>query len=154
MTKPDPSQLDFFLEPIFPVRHAAQRIDIERYRAKMKRAMARAIRECPHDRPTIAARMAQYLGLPSISKAVLDAYTAESKSAHDITLPRFAAFIHATGAVWLWDEAASMQGVTMLIGEEALLAEIAYRQQEQRRLAAELKALLARPIDLTSRGKR
>ena len=154
MTKPDPSQLDFFLEPVFPVRQAASRIDIERYRAKMKRAMARAIRECPHDRPTIAARMAQYLGLPSISKAVLDAYTAESKASHDITLPRFAAFVHATGAVWLWDEAASMQGVTMLVGEEALLAEIAYRQQEQRRMAAELKALLARPIDLTSRGKR
>lgn len=152
--KSDPTQLDFFLEPLFPVRSPVQRIDIERYRAQMKRAMARAIRECPYDRPTIAARMAQYLGLPSISKAVLDAYTAESKNTHDITLPRFAAFVHATGAVWLWDEAASIQGVTMLVGEEALLAEIAYRQQEQRRLAAELKTLMARPIELTSRGKR
>ncbi|MCK3776450.1 hypothetical protein MZK49_06875 [Ensifer sesbaniae] len=152
--KPDPSQLDFFLEPLFPVRSPVQRIDIHRYRAQMKRAMARAIRECPYDRPTVAARMAQYLGLPSISKAVLDAYTAESKNTHDITLPRFAAFVHATGAVWLWDEAASIQGVTMLVGEEALLAEIAYRQQEQRRLAAELKTLMARPIELTSRGKR
>ncbi len=152
--KPDPSQLDFFIEPLFPVRSPVQRIDIERYRARMKRAMAKAIRECPHDRPTIAARMAQYLGLPSISKATVDAYTAESKAGHDITLPRFAAFVHATGAVWLWDEAASIQGVTMLVGEEALLAEIAYRQQEQRRLASELKALMARPIDLASRGKR
>lgn len=152
--KPDPAQLDFFHEPLFPVRCPTQRIDIERYRAQMKRAMARAVRECPHDRPTIAARMAQYLGLPSISKSVLDAYTAESKTAHDITLPRFAAFIHATGAVWLWDEAASIQGVTMLVGEEALLAEIAYRQQEQRRLAAELKTLMARPIEISSRGKR
>lgn len=152
--KPDPAQLDFFHEPLFPVRCPLQRIDIERYRAQMKRAMARAVRECPFDRPTIAARMAQYLGLPSISKSVLDAYTAESKTAHDITLPRFAAFIHATGAVWLWDEAASIQGVTMLVGEEALLAEIAYRQQEQRRLASELKTLMARPIEVSSRGKR
>lgn len=154
MTKRDPSQLDFFQQPLFPVRQATKRIDLDRYRAQMKRAMARAIRECPYDRPTIAARMAHYLGLPSISKAVLDSYTAESKAEHDIPLPRFVAFIHATDAVWLWDEAASMQGVTMLVGEEAMLAEIAYCQQEQRRLAAELKTLLARPVDLTLRGKR
>ncbi|MGC4409583.1 hypothetical protein D4A92_19880 [Rhizobium rosettiformans] len=154
MTKIDPCQLDFFHEPLFPVRQAHGRLDLDRYRAQMKRAMARAIRECPYDRPTIAARMAQYLGLGSISKSVIDAYTAESKTGHDITLPRFAAFVHATGAVWLWDEAARMQGVTMLIGEEALLAEIAYRQQEQRRLAAELRALTSRPIGISSRGKR
>ena len=40
--KPDPSQLDFFIEPLFPVRSPVQRIDIERYRARMKRAMAKA----------------------------------------------------------------------------------------------------------------
>ncbi len=113
MTKRDPAQLDFFAKPLFPVRSASIRIDIERYRSKMKRAMARAIRECPHDRPTIAARMAQYLGIPSISKAMLDAYTAESREGHDITLPRFAAFVHATGAMWLWDEAVSDQGATL-----------------------------------------
>ncbi|WP_160012492.1 hypothetical protein [Rhizobium sp. 18055] len=150
--KPDHSQLDFFLEPVFPVRDPAQRLDLDRYRAKLKRAMARAIRECPYDRPTIAARMAQYLGLPSISKATLDAYTAESKS-HDVSLPRFAALAHATDALWLWDEAASMQGVTMLIGEEVVLAEIAYCRQEQRRWAAEMKRLTARPIRVQSRGK-
>jgi hypothetical protein len=152
--KLDHSQLDFFLEPVFPVRDPAQRLDLDRYRLKMKRAMARAIRECPYDRPTIAARMAQYLGLPSITKTTLDAYTAESKTGHDVTLPRFAALIHATGALWLWDEAAAMQGVTVLIGEEALLAEIAYRQQERKRIDAELKTLMARPITIHSRGKR
>ncbi|MFB2553374.1 hypothetical protein [Ensifer soli] len=151
--KTDPAQLDFFQQPVFPVRTPVQRIDIDRYRAKMKRALARAVRECPHDRPTIAARMAQYLGLPAISKGTIDAYTAESKAAHDISLPRFAAFVYATGALWLWDEAASMQGVTVLIGEEALLAEIAFRQQEQRRAAQELKALMARPVTVTPRGR-
>lgn len=124
------------------------RIDIDRYRSKMKRAMARAIRECPYDRPTIAARMAQYLGLPSISKAMLDAYTAESKEGHDITLPRFAAFVHATGAMWLWDEAVSEQGATLLIGDEARLAEIARLQQEQETIRAELRALKSRPVTI------
>lgn len=144
----DPAQFDLFLSPLFPCRLPATRIDIERYRARMKRGMARAIRECPHDRPTIAARMAQYLGLPSISKAMLDAYTAESKSGHDITLPRFAAFVHATGAVWLWDEAMADQGATILIGDEARLAEIARLQQEQETIKAELKALKSSPVNI------
>lgn len=152
MKKLDHTQLDFFLEPVFPVRDPAQKLDLDRYRTKLKRAMARAIRECPYDRPTIAARMAQYLGLPSINKATLDAYTAESKD-HDITMPRFAALAHATDALWLWDEAASLQGVTMLIGEEAVLAEIAYCRQEQKRISAELKRLTARPIRIQSRRK-
>lgn len=146
--KRDPSQLDFFAAPVFPVRQAAERIDIDRYRSKIKRAMARAIRECPHDRPTIAARMAQYLGLPSISKAMLDAYTAESKGGHDITLLRFSAFVHATGAMWLWDEALSEQGATLLVGDEARLAELARLRQEQKAIQAEIRTLSARPVNI------
>jgi hypothetical protein len=146
--KRDPSQLDFFSKPIFPVRSPVARIDIDRYRSKMKRAMARAIRECQYDRPTIAARMAQYLGLPTISKAMLDAYTAESKGGHDITLPRFAAFVHATGAMWLWDEAVSDQGATLLVGDEARLAEIARLQQEQESIKAELRSLRSTPVQI------
>lgn len=150
--KADPAQLDFFAEPVFPLRVPVSQLDLERYRSKMKRAMSRAVRECPYDRPTIVARMSQYLGV-TISKTTLDAWTAESKTGHDVTLPRFAAFVHATGALWLWDEAAKMQGVTVLIGEEALLAEIAHRQQEQKRAAAELKVLLSRPIKITARPR-
>jgi len=150
----DPAQLDFWKEPVFPVRAPAAQIDLDRYRTRLKQAMTRAIRESQYDRPTIAARMAHYLGLPSISKASLDAYTAESKTGHDITMPRFLALVHATGAQWLWDEAASAQGITMLIGEEVLLAEIALKEQERRRLVAELKMLKARPIQLVSRGRR
>ncbi|TCT39598.1 hypothetical protein [Martelella mediterranea] len=146
--KPDPDQLDFFAEPLFPVREAAQSIDLERFRARVKRAMARAIRECPYDRPTIAARMAQYLSLPNISKATLDAYTAESKSGYDISLVRFKAFVRATGAVWLWDEVVSDDGLLLLEGDEARLAEIARLEQERRKLTADLKALTARPVNI------
>lgn len=146
--KPDPDQLDFFAAPLFPVREAAQSIDLERFRAQVKRAMARAIRECPYDRPTIAARMALYLGLANISKATLDAYTAESKNSHDISLARFKAFVRATGAVWLWDEIVSDDGLLLLEGDEARLAEIARIEQERRKLTAELKALTARPVNI------
>lgn len=151
--KRDPLQMDFFSEPTFPVRTPVQQIDLDRYRAKIKRAMARAIRQCQYDRPTIAARMSLYLGV-NVSKAMLDSWTAESKRAHDMTIPRFAAFAHATEAPWLWDEAAAMQGVTMLVGRQAQLAEIGLLQQEKQRVQREIKALLSVPVDLDERARR
>lgn len=153
MTKGHPSQFDLFLEPVFPVRSPVQQIDIARFRSKLKRAMAKAIRECSHDRPTIAARMAQYLGLPTVSKATLDAYTAESKEGHDISLVRFKAFVRATEATWLWDLIVSEDGLTLLDGDEARFAEIARIEQERAHLAAQLKTLKATPVTI-KRGKR
>lgn len=151
--KHDPAQLDLWLQPLFPSRAPAHSVDIARFRAKLKRAMAQAIRECPHDRPTIAARMAQYLGLPSISKGMIDAYTAESKDSHDISLVRFKAFVHATGAVWLWDMIVSEDGLLLLEGDEARLAEIARLQQEQREIASRVKALLSVPVAIKRRSR-
>lgn len=151
--KRDPAQLDLWLEPVFPTRTATQSIDISRFRAKLKRAMAQAIRECPYDRATIAARMAQYLGLPTVSKAMIDAYTAESKDSHDISVARFKGFVHATGAVWLWDMIVSEDGLLLLEGDEARLAEIARLQQEKREVASRLKSLLAVPVTIKRRGR-
>ncbi|KQZ87231.1 hypothetical protein ASD64_07270 [Mesorhizobium sp. Root157] len=151
MTKLHPDQYDLFSEPRFPVRSPATHIDLQRFRSKVKRAMAEAIRQCPYDRPVIAARMAQYLGLPSISKATLDAYTAESNANHDISLARFKAFVRATGAVWLWDMVVSEDGLTLLEGDEARLAEIAAIQQERKLLERQLKTLSAIPVNLKRR---
>ncbi len=131
----------------FPVRSATDQLDIEKFRSRIKRAMARAIRECPHDRSVIAARMAQYLGLPTISRATLDAYTAESKP-HDPSLSRFKAFVRATGAYWLWDEVIKDDGLTLLAGEEALLAQIGEIQKERAELGKQLKALMATRINV------
>lgn len=149
----DPDQMDFFSAPVFPVRDPVASIDVDRYRAKIKRAMSRAIRECPHSRQVIVARMAQYLGLETVSRASLDAYTAESKTGHDVSLIRFTAFVHATGALWLWDEVASIQGVTVLIGDEARLAELARLQQQRRAIEAEIRRQRLRPVEI-KRGQK
>lgn len=151
--KRDPAQMDFFSVATFPVRTAVERIDIDRFRARLKREMARAIRQCPYDRPTIAARMALYLGMGSVTKAALDAYTAESKTSHDISLVRFKAFVRATEAVWLWDVIVSEDGLTLLEGDEARLAEIGRVRQEQKKLDAELKKLEATPVTIR-RGRK
>ncbi|WP_461522892.1 hypothetical protein [Rhizobium leguminosarum] len=152
--KHDPAQFDLFSTAVFPVRTAKEKLDLDRFRSKLKREMARAIRECQYDRPTIAARMAQYLRLESISKAALDAYTAESKATHDISLVRFKAFVRATGAVWLWDVIVSDDGLLLLEGDEARLAEIARVQQERKALSAELKLLTSTPVNIRRKGDR
>lgn len=149
--KRSPSQLDFFREPVYPVREQTP-INIDRFRANLKRAMARALRESPYERSIVAARMAQILGLPSISKATIDAYTAESKTV-DISVPRFKAFVRATGANWLWDEVVKDDGLLLLEGEEAMLAEEARIRQEIKRLNSELRVMLRKPVEV-KRGRR
>ncbi|WP_208438027.1 MULTISPECIES: hypothetical protein [Bartonella] len=138
-------QLDFFQKPVFPCREPVAQIDLGRFRSRIKRAMARALRECRVERSVIAERMAHYLGIGCLSKASLDAYVAESKQV-DISLPRFKAFVRATEAFWLWDEVVSEDGLLLLQGDEARLAEIARLQQEQREIAARLKAMRATPV--------
>lgn len=148
----NPDQLDFFMQSTFPIRTKVTTIDVDRFRSRMKRAMSKALRECPYDRNEVAGRMAKYLDL-KVSKSALDAYTAESKVNHDISLIRFKAFVHATGAVWLWDELVSDDGLTMLDGDETRLAEIAYWQQEQENIRAKLKALKAVPVRVRERAR-
>ena len=109
--------------------------------------MAKALRECRYERSVVAARMAQILGLPSISKAVIDAYTAESKNV-DISLPRFKAFVRATEANWLWDEVVKDDGLLLLQGEEALLAEQARIRQEIKRLHSELRVIVRDSVEI------
>ncbi|WP_455466743.1 hypothetical protein [Bartonella sp. B39] len=126
-------QLDFFQQPVFPCREPVAQIDLERFRSRIKRAMARALRECPFERSVIAERMAHYLGIGCLSKASLDAYVAESKQV-DISLPRFKAFVWVTEAFWLWDEVVSEDGLLLLQGDEARLAEIVRLQKDPLRI--------------------
>ncbi|MFD1792109.1 hypothetical protein ACFSE0_10715 [Ochrobactrum teleogrylli] len=153
MTKLQSEQFDLFREPLFPVRSPVSQIDLPRFRSKLRRAMSEAIRQCPYERAVIAASMAQYLGIPNLTKAALDAYTAESRTSHDISLVRFKAFVRATGAVWLWDFVVAEDGLTLLEGDEARLAEIAKLQQDQREIKAKLKSLQSKPVNLKTRGR-
>jgi hypothetical protein len=146
MSKVHPDQLGLFEGPVYETRAETGPLELNRFRSEIKRAMSKAIRESGFDRQTIAARMAQYLGLERLSKTTLDAYTAESKDSHDISLLRFAAFVHATNAPWLYDIIASKAGLTVLEGSEARLAEIARLDQERRQINAELKRLRAVPV--------
>lgn len=148
-----PDQFDLFHAPVYPSRIPSQDVDCSGFRSKLKRAMSRALKECPYDRAEVAMRMAVALGQDAFSLATLNAYTAESNDTHDISLVRFKAFVRATGATWLWDLVVADDGLTMLVGDEARLAEIALVQQERAALDERLKQLKSTPVRVVRRDR-
>ena len=100
-----------------------------------------------HDRTQIAREMAEMLGSNTLSAGMLNNYVSPSKTA-DITLPRFKAFVRAVNAPKLWDVAVSDDGLLVLKGDEARLAEIARLQQVQRDTAGKLRLLRSLPVNV------
>lgn len=148
-----PDQTDLFFEPVYPTRTADETVDVTGFRSKLKRAMSRALKECQYERVEVAMRMAMALGQDSFSLATLNAYTAESNETHDISLVRFKAFVRATGANWLWDLVVADDGLTMLVGDEARLAEISRVEQEKAALDARLRDLKSKPVNIVRRQR-
>ena len=136
--KASPDQGDLFFSPVYPSRVADQSIDLTGFRGKLKRGMSRALKDCAHERPEVAMRIATALGQDSFSLATLNAYTA---------------VVRATRATWLWDLVVADDGLTMLIGDEARLAEIARVQQERAALDDKLKELKAKPVHILRRDR-
>ncbi|MBO9419181.1 hypothetical protein J7481_06715 [Labrenzia sp. R4_2] len=95
----DPYTIDMFTgwtPPRVSVGFAPGSIPGKRLSSRISRAVAKALRESGKDRATIAGQMSERLGSP-VSVAMLDAYAAESKTDHNISVERFIALIHATG---------------------------------------------------------
>ncbi len=151
--RPEAGQGDLFYEPVYPTRIASQDVDVTGFRSKLKRAMSRALKECTLDRHEVAMRMAMALGQDTFSLATLNAYTAESNDTHDISVVRLKAFVRATGATWLWDLCVADDGLTMLVGDEARLAEIARVQQEKAELDEKLRQLRSTPVRVIRRAR-
>jgi len=148
-----PDQGDLFWQPVYPSRIAATDVDVTGFRSKLKRAMSRALKECPFERGEVAMRMATALGQDTFSLATLNAYTAESNDTHDISVLRLKAFVRATGATWLWDLIVADDGLTMLVGDEARLAEIARVMQEKTALEDKLRQLKSTPVRVVRRDR-
>ena len=147
---PHPDQSDLFEKPVFTVRDR-QKLDIPRFRLRMKTAMSQAIRERQLDRQAIADAMARDLGADGFTAAMLTNYPSPSKD-HEISLTRFKVFVRVTGATELWDVAVSDDGLLVLEGDEARLAEIARLQQRQREISSKLRSLLATPVNIKREG--
>jgi hypothetical protein len=147
---PSPHQGDLFSRPVFEARIAASSIDYDRFRLRMKAALSLALDG--RDRAAVAGELSAQPGLGPVSRAMLDHWCAPSKP-HDIPLTKFKALARLTGAAGLWDVAVGEDGLLVLRGDEARLAEIARLEQQKRHLARKLTELRALPV-LLQRGER
>jgi len=153
---PVEGQGDFFTGPdLFPVRRPAEQnrpVDTLR----IKTAMSEALKACPESREMVAAKIGVLTGR-EFTLWALNAYTAPSREDHDIGLSRFVAFVRVTGAYWLWDMLVEDDGLMVLQGREAKLAELGHLRQTKRQLDDKLRSLErelnASPVEVNSRRR-
>ncbi|MDC7788009.1 hypothetical protein PQJ75_14020 [Rhodoplanes sp. TEM] len=138
---------------LFPVRDRTAVLDVD-ISLKFKTALGRALREHHESAAVVAARMSEIVGR-QITEAALYAFTAPAKPEHDIGIVRLKAFIRVTGATWLWDVLVEDDGLIVMQGREAHLAQLGLLQQEQQRVDEQIRALRrelkARPVAVAHR---
>ena len=133
----DSEQLD--MQRYFDVpREPAPQPGSSNFTLQLRNALSRALKETPHSRVDVAARMTDLLfgdaGDGEVTKAQLDRFTAPSAEAWRFPLEFLPAFVQVTGAVWLLDLVAERCGCRILEGEQALLAELGAIILHERRL--------------------
>ncbi|MDP3715696.1 MAG: hypothetical protein Q8R21_04730 [Burkholderiales bacterium] len=107
--------------------------------------LSEAITKSGLSRFAIAARMSELLGR-EITKAQIDAWTAESKNEWRFPFEYAAAFEVACDCINLQELLARKRGTRILVGEEALLAEMG-------RIDREVRELRERKLQLRDRIK-
>lgn len=106
----------------------------------LREALCDAIQHCDLDRHQVAAEMSRLTGR-EISKYMLDAYTGASRDDHNFPFRYAAAFEAATGSFALTQLLAKARGCKVLVGEEALLAELGRLEQMEADLKHQKAAL-------------
>ena len=120
-----------------PTSQLAGGLDLD---GALRAAICDAIKHCDLDRHGVAAEMSRLTGRP-VSKAMIDAYTGESRDDHNFPFRYAAAFELATGSYCLTQLLAKMRGCKVLVGEEALLAELGRLEHMEAELRSQKQAL-------------
>lgn len=141
---PDPAQMNLFAPAeTFPVREVVAMKPADDLKRQVAVMMGEAIRSSGKTAPQIAAEMTALLVNDVVTTAQLNAYTAQSRLSHTISVIRFQAFVRATGCTWLWDFLIKDDGLLVLQGEEAMLAEAMLLELRADQLKAKAKYLRA-----------
>jgi len=141
LPRPEPAHDDLFTHAeLYPVRAPQDSLRPVDLSLRVKTAMGRALAECPDSAAVVAARMSELTGR-TITTDALYAYTAPSKPDHDISIVRFIAFVRATGATWLWDLLVHDDGLVVMEGREAHLAQLGLMRQQQRQLGEAIRSI-------------
>lgn len=110
------------------------------YSREIAHAMSLALKECPFDRVDVAARMTRLTGR-EVSLAMLNAYTAESREMHSPSLERAIAFDAATEGFTLLNLYAAKRGCRVMVGKDALYAELAELEKAKSEITRQEKAI-------------
>lgn len=145
----DASQMAFSFEPGAAPGADGGLAGLERTIAN---AVSGILKEDPRSRYEIAAGMSAMLD-DEVSKAMLDAYSAEAKETHNISLARFLALVAETQRFDVLDQLAHRIGCKIIVGEEILTAELGHINVQMQRLR-EREALLRRVAPTIQRGGR
>lgn len=108
---------------LYPVHAPEGVVTASDFRLQLSQAVSEALRLCGKSRAQVTMEMALALGEPTFSEHMLNAYASPARESHDIPVTRLRALVNATGALWLWDVATTGQGVTVLVGADAIYAQ-------------------------------
>ncbi len=144
-----PDQLGFTFETPVTVAEEGQLAGLDRVIAS---AVGRILRDDPRGRYEIAAGVSALLE-EDVSKAMLDAYSAEAKDSHNISLTRFLALVAETQRYDVLDALCQKIGCKVLVGEEVLTAELGHIEAQIERLQAR-RGVLKKVAPIIRRGGR
>lgn len=136
MSRLDDRTFDLFDIPRAPAT-AAGSLDID---AELRHTLSAMLKACPLSRYDVAARVSELTGR-NISKPMLDAYTAESREHHNFPLQYAAALEAVCDSYALTKLLAGKRGCSVLVGAEALLAELGRVERQEQELKARKAAL-------------
>lgn len=138
----DPLTADLFEIPVAPAATGGS-LDMD---TQIRHTLSDMLKQCPKDRYQVAAEVSKLVGR-EVSKNMLDAYTAESRTEYNLPLQYVVAVEVVTESYALTNLIASRRGGKFLVGEDALLAELGKIQREKTALSdreSRLKQFLAR----------
>jgi hypothetical protein len=113
------------------------------YAAELCAVLSGVLKRCSKSRYEIAARMGELVG-HDISKFQLDSWTAESRETHRFPFEYAAAFEAACDSTALQELLGRKRGSRILVGEDALVAELGRIEKAKVDLAQRERALKAR----------
>lgn len=111
-----------------------------RLSSRISRAIAKAMKDCGKNRPTIAGLMSERLG-SKVTETMLEAYASEAKVDHNITVERFLALIHATGKTELLGFLAEGFDMAVVPRKYENVIELALIEDHERMVATRKKTL-------------
>jgi hypothetical protein len=116
-------------------------------------AVSQILKDDPRSRFEIAGSMSALLG-DEVSKAMLDAYSAEARESHNVSLGRFLALIAETQRYDVLDALCRRIGCRVVVGEEVLTVELGHIATQMERLRQREKVLRRVAPEITRAGRR